>query len=288
MNRIYAEDVYREVLGKKAKITSRLYGGMMNVSYLINNGTKREYILYLPNGKANKIVNRVNEKAVHTIVFNLGLTKENIYFDTVRGIKINEYIPGISLDKTNEIDYQKVADLLHQLHDSKELAPNDYQPLNRLAYYENKALSYVKEKDEYRYLRDFFSCHYNKLHNLPKVLCHNDFQKSNIIAGEDGNYYLIDFEFAGNNDPIYDIAAFGNNSIEEGEKLLIQYFKKPIKEEWERFYLWRLFISLQWHVVAVSKHYQNEGSLTKFDFDAVATYFLKNARRAKAKFLALK
>ena len=288
MNRTYVEDIYRKELGKTTKITERLYGGMMNVSYLLKNSSDKTYIMYLPNGKANKIVNRKNELAVHKIAYELGLTKENIYFDTTKGIKINEYIPGSSLDKLDSFDYDKVAELLHLFHDSNTLAPNDYQPLNRLAYFENKALSYTREKNEYRYLRDFFSSQYNHLANLPKVLCHNDAQKSNIIAGNDGKYYLIDFEFAGNNDPLYDIATFANNSIEEGEELLRHYLVKPTKEEWRRFYLWRIFISLQWHVVAIGKHYQKEGNLTKYNFLQVANYFLANAKLAKEKYLLIK
>lgn len=287
MNRIYIEDVYRKVLGKSAKITKRLYGGMMNVSYIVEDKGNNQYIMYLPIGKANKIVDRKNEKINYNIAVELGICKPNIYFDTTKGIKINEYIIGESLDKKDEIDYDKVAEILHRLHDSNKLAPNDYQPLNRLAYYENVALSYSPETNEYRYLRDFFSSQYEHLHNLPKVFSHNDAQRSNFIVGDDGNYYLIDYEFAGNNDPIYDIASFANNSIEEGEELLRHYLGKPTKEEWKRFYLWRVFISLQWHEVAIMKHYQKEGALSNFNFLAVAGYFLRNGQKARDKYLAL-
>ena len=45
-------------------------------------------------------------------------------------MKIKEYIEGTSLDKLppEEIDYQKAADLLHLIHDSKKLAKEDYHP----------------------------------------------------------------------------------------------------------------------------------------------------------------
>ena len=127
----------------------------------------------------------------------------------------------------------------------------------------------------------------NILSSQEKVFSHNDYQKSNILKGEDGKYYVIDFEFAANNDPIYDIAAFANGTIEDGEKLLVCYFNNPTREQYQRFYLWRIFISLQWHNVAIAKHYQKEGKEASFNFLAVAKFFLDLAKKAEEKFLSL-
>ena len=290
MNRVYLKDILTNVLGEGYVLESRIYGGMMNISYVVRDKKGKKYIIYLPNGKANKLVNRPLEEENSRIASDLGLTSKFIYFDTKRGIKIKEYIEGTSLDKidTSEIDYQKVADLLHLLHDSKELSKEDYHPFDRLANYENKAISFQKESNEYRALKDFLSTHINLLTLKEKVFSHNDFQRSNIIKGNDGKYYIIDFEFAANNDPIYDIAAFANGTIEDGEKLLECYYLKPTKEQYQRFYLWRIFISLQWHNVAIAKHYQKEGKEASFNFLMVAKFFLDLAKKAEDKFLSLK
>jgi len=287
MNRIYVKDILHRVFKDDYQITGRLYGGMMNVSYLIEDSYARKYILYIPNGKANKLVNRPYERRSQQLAYNLGITSRNLYFDEIRGIKINDYIEGTSLDKyEGEINYQKVADLLHILHSSKELCPNDYNPLQRYFNYEKKALSFQRLSDRYYKSRDFFFTYVPYLEeHYEKVACHNDSQKSNFVAGNDGNYYIIDFEFAGNNDPMYDIAAFGNNSVDEGEELLKVYCNgKPSEDEWKRYYLWRVFISLQWFLVAIAKHYQKEGKATGFNFMSVAEYFLLNAEEAKRRF----
>ena len=289
MNRVYLKDILTKVLGEGYVLESRIYGGMMNISYIVRDSEGKKYVIYLPNGKANKLVNRKLEEENSKIISDLGLTSKFIYFDTKRGIKIKEYIEGVSLDKVDqeEIDYQKVADLLHLLHDSKKIAEEDYHPFDRLANYENKALSFQKESNEYRELKDFLSTHMNILSSQEKVFSHNDYQKSNILKGEDGKYYVIDFEFAANNDPIYDIAAFANGTIEDGEKLLVCYFNNPTREQYERFYLWRIFISLQWHNVAIAKHYQKEGKEASFNFLMVAKFFLDLAKKAEEKFLSL-
>lgn len=289
MNRVYLKDILTKVLGEGYVLESRIYGGMMNISYIVRDSKGKKYIIYLPNGKANKLVNRKLEEENSKIISDLGLTSKFVYFDTKRGIKIKEYIEGVSLDKIDqkEIDYQKVADLLHLLHDSKKMAEEDYHPFDRLANYENKALSFQKESNEYRELKDFLSTHMNILSSQEKVFSHNDYQKSNILKGEDGKYYVIDFEFAANNDPIYDIAAFANGTIEDGEKLLERYYNNPSKEQYKRFYLWRIFISLQWHNVAIAKHYQKEGKEASFNFLMVAKFFLDLAKKAEEKFLSL-
>lgn len=289
MNRIYLKDILTSTLGKDYVLESRIYGGMMNISYIVRNKNGKKYIIYLPNGKANKLVNRVLEEDNSRIMSDLGLTSKFIYFDKVRGIKIKEYLEGESLDKIDpeQIDYQKVADLLHLIHDSKELSKEDYHPFDRLAIYENKAISFRKESNEYRSLKDFLSCHINLLSSREKVFSHNDFQKSNIIKDKDNKYYVIDFEFAANNDPLYDVAAFANGSIKDGEELLKCYLNNPSKKDYQIFYLWRIFISLQWHNVAIAKHYQKEGKQTSFNFLMVAKFFLDLAKEAQDKFESL-
>ena len=114
-----------------------------------------------------------------------------------------------------------------------------------------------------------------------KTLCHNDAQRSNIVKTPDDEYFFIDFEFVGNNDPIYDIAAFGNGTVSEGRKLLDAYFNgNPSEDKIKRYYLWRIFISLQWYNVAITKHYRGEGKAHNFDFMMVANHFLQNAKDA--------
>ena len=85
----------------------------------------------------------------------------------------------------------------------------------------------------------------------------------------------------GNNDPIYDIATFGNGTVEEGFELLKEYAPNPSIDLMRRYYLWRIFVSLQWYNVALVKHYRGEGAIHNFNFLSVADFFLNNAKTAK-------
>ena len=270
--------VLQEVFHNEGKVIAPLVGGMMNQSYIVSYQNKK-YVLYISTEQANEMVDRPLEKANQKLIIDLGITSKNFSFDTEKGIKVNEYIEGSSLDKADSYDSKKVAKLLKVMHQSEKLSRDDYQPFKRFVAYEQEAYSFQeKMEDEYDELRSTIFENKDFLESQKLVLCHNDAQKSNIVKSLEDKYYLIDFEFMGNNDPIYDIATFGNGLVSEGYQLLNDYFdNKPTTEEKERYYLWRIFISLQWHNVAIVKHYRGEGKTHGFDFLAVANFFLNNA-----------
>lgn len=272
------DELIKKVLGEKAEIIAPLYGGMMNESYIAEIENKR-YVCYFSTAQANEMVDRNLEKENQEIVYGLGLTSKNVYFDTTNGIKINEFIEGDSLNKTTSFDYEKVASIFKKLHSSQILSKSDYSPFVRFDNYEKEASEFVHHRSE-KYLEMTEKLRKNRLflENLPKVLCHNDAQKSNIVKDLHDNYFFIDFEFMANNNAIYDIATFGNDNLDEGRMLLDFYFGgHPTKENIETFYLWRMLISLQWHNVALIKHYRGEGKLHNYNFKDVADYFLNLA-----------
>ena len=274
-------DLLNKVFNGDAKVVSPLVGGMMNQSYIIESKGKK-YVLYISTEQANEMVDRPLEQANQKMIYDLGLTSKNIYFDTDKGIKINEYIEGNSLNNFDTFDSKKVAALLKAMHTSGKLSRDNYNPFKRFVAYEDEANGFITERFEgYEELRKAIFDNQDFLESNKLALCHNDAQKSNIVRDLQDNYYLIDFEFMGNNDSIYDIATFGNNVVEEGYQVLCDYFDgNPTIDEKKRYYLWRIFVSLQWHNVAIVKHYRGEGKTHGFDFLAVARFFLENAKTA--------
>ena len=106
-----------------------------------------------------------------------------------------------------------------------------------------------------------------------------------IIKDLNDNYFMIDFEFAANNYALYDVACFGNDNVNDGVLLLKEYKNgSPSLLDYKRFYLWRIFISLQWYNVALIKHYRGEGDAHKINFLKVSEHFLSNAKEAYSLF----
>ena len=62
--------------------------------------------------------------------------------------------------------------------------------------------------------------------NIPQVPCHNDTYYNNFLLS-DGKLWLIDWEYSGNHDPIWDLAYFSNLAKlneEQNTHLLTTYF----------------------------------------------------------------
>ena len=118
MNELEIKQLINKVLGEGSSIESPLVGGMMNISYIVKDKNNKRYVLYISTEQANEMVDRPLEKEHQAIAYLLGVTSKNIYFDVQKGIKINEYIEGSSIDKINEFDYDKIAELFHKFHSS--------------------------------------------------------------------------------------------------------------------------------------------------------------------------
>ena len=274
------ENIIKKYLGESAQIEKQILGGMMNGSFLVDYQDKK-YILYMPTPQANEMVNRKEEKRHLDIVYPLGVTSKNVYFDIPSGIKINEFIEGESLNNLDNYNEQKVADILKKLHKSGLKSNLDYQPFERFLGFEKEALEFDSLSDDYRAFKELLFSNREYLESDPLVLSHNDFQKSNIVFNpRDDRYYMIDFEFMANNSEIYDIACFANNDVNDGLRLLRAYFGNPSVEETRKFYMWRIFISMQWYLVAIIKHYRKEGEKHHFNFLAVADHFMNIAKTA--------
>lgn len=272
----------KDIIGDDVKVISSLQGGMMNEAYIVESH-RGKFVYYISTAQANEMVDRALEKKTQNITYELGLTSENIYFDLKKGIKINRFIEGDSINHVNDVDFKKVADLMVKFHASKDKAGVYYDPLTRLENYRKEAEGHVKEFDkEFYELWEVVMSNKNFLLSQTRTLAHNDAQRSNIVRNIYNNYFFIDFEFAADNDPVYDIGTFGNDHVSDGVELLKEYEKiVPLKDGLKRYALWRIDISLQWYLVAIIKHYRGEGAIHGFNFLDVAHHFLLNALEAR-------
>lgn len=269
---------------KEYKIEKRIFGGMMNEAYIVSANNKR-YIIYIPGKGSNDLVNRENEKLVQSKVYNASLTSKNIYFDTVTGIKINEFIEGKSLNfvKDEEIDISSLAHSLKKLHQiNVDDVKEEYDVFKNIKDYHDLGIKnnliYDKKLLD---LEKFIISKRNYLEGNKTVLSHNDLQKSNIVLSDDNKYLLIDFEFMMKNDPIYDIACFANDKISDGYQLLEAYYKDELDDGKKiRFYLFRIAIALQWAFLAEFKHFNKEGEIHGYNFKEVAKHFIDLASDA--------
>jgi len=77
-----------------------------------------------------------------------------------------------------------------------------------------------------------------KSDNIEWEMCHNDICANNILLGKNGSY-LIDWEYAGDNDPAADIASYiinYDNTPEDCDRILQEYFQRELTRKEQRHY----------------------------------------------------
>ncbi|HAX73594.1 MAG TPA: phosphotransferase [Firmicutes bacterium] len=263
------------------EVAYRLMGGMSNFMYVVKvNGL--QYTFRIPGKNAEVFVDRVEELENIKKVDVLHINNKTLYLDTKTGYKLAEYVEGVPLsDKENPEDYlNEVASVLKRLHESNVSATKDYNPEGRLASYEQLVLDLnFKHDPKYDELKSEFCTYLPELNKIEKVFCHNDSQISNIVV-EGEQVYLLDWEFGGNNDPLYDVACVGNKEFELAVKFLPVYLgRDPKPSEFKRLYVWRAFQCLQWHNVAMYKELIGLSADLGVDFKFVSGLYLQKAEQ---------
>jgi thiamine kinase-like enzyme len=222
------------------------------------------------------LINKIDKKFLEE----QGLNNNTIYLDIETGYKIAEYIEGQPLSELNPLDYlQEAANVLHQVHDSQLKSEYDYDPLGRLALYEQHTKEYGHtHSDRYEELKARFLSFKDAYLNKERyTLSHGDSQISNFLKTKD-ELRLMDWEFAGNNDPFYDIACFGNNDFNHALALLPVYLgREATISESNRLYFYRAFQCLQWHNVALYKEFIGLSIDLGVDFMFVSNLYLDKA-----------
>ena len=162
--------------------------GMTNRSFLFSCNDKK-YIMRIPGEGTDKLINRREEATVYKLINKLGISDNVIYIDPQSGYKITEYIEGVRACDPFNIFSQ--IDFYESLWEGKGSVYKDYK----------------KTKENVLSLKPYIDTHVERY-----VLTHIDAVPDNFLFYKTENgteqIYLIDWEYAGMQDPHVDIAMF--------------------------------------------------------------------------------
>lgn len=240
-------------------------GGMTNKNYLITINNKK-YVLRIAGAGTTNIINRYSEKINAREVSKIGVDKELIYFNEETGIKISEYIekaetlnPETSKKSENLLLTSK---LLKKLHTSNIKFENRFNVFNEIKKYENliknKELIYKAYGGYTENRKLIFGLeNFLKKNGMVIVSCHNDTVPENFIKNDKNEMFLIDWEYSGMNDPMWDLAAHSleSNFDEREENIFLEnYFEKNIKkEDYLRIGCYKVLQDFLWSIWTILK-----------------------------------
>ena len=230
-------------------------GGLTNRTYKVILESKN-VVVRLPGEGTEELINRYDEKHSTELACKIGIDAHLYMFDESTGIKITEYIESSKTMSPETMREDKnivlAAKLLYKLHNCGYDTGVQFDVINMAENYEkiikaNNVSLYKDYEDVKQFIRKIQQ---DYLLNVKKVPCHNDPLCENWILKDSKDMYLIDWEYAGMNDPMWDLADLsieGNYDSKNDELLLESYFnKKPGKEEFKAFLINKVLIDYLW------------------------------------------
>lgn len=238
-------------------------GGLTNHTYRVTLENGGEYVVRIPGEGTEQMIDRNNEMISTKLACELGVDAKMLYFGE-DGSKITEYIPNavtMSCDTLREEEriYQ-VADVFKKMHSCGVDTGVPFEVFDMAAEYEsiisemNVAMfeDYAENKTKVMQIKSQI----DKAVNAPKVPCHNDPLCENWVIGN-GRMYLIDWEYAGMNDGMWDLADV---SIEAGFDenqditLLTAYLgKEPTVTDKQHFLASKIYVDYLWTLWAKAR-----------------------------------
>ena len=198
--------------------------GMTNRSFLFSCKDKK-YIMRIPGEGTDQLINRRQEAAVYQTIAGRRICDEIAYINPENGYKITEYLEGARVcDAENEEDLQKCMKKLREFHGQKLRVDHSFDLFGQMEYYESlwegtpsAYKDYEKTKAHVLQLKDYIEANAGEW-----VLTHIDAVPDNFLFVEENGkeeIRLIDWEYAGMQDPHVDIAMFCIYSLYKKEQV---------------------------------------------------------------------
>lgn len=229
--------------------------GMTNRSFFFECLNKK-YIMRIPGEGSDMLVNRAHEAEVYGALKGKGIADNVLYINPDSGYKLAEFInDSVVCDPDNTADLELCMKKLRELHNNEIKVSHKFDIFEKIFYYEslwggNKSVfnDYCETKEKVFALKPYIDA--NK---APEVLTHIDAVPDNfLITEKDGirKVRLIDWEYAGMQDPHVDIAMFCVYSLynrEKIERLIDIYFENNCPDKTRiKIYCYIAAVGLLW------------------------------------------
>ena len=246
-----------------ADASSTRLGGLTNINHLVTVGDDR-YVLRIPGEGTSEFINRADEEVTARSAAAAGVNAEVIFFDPADGLMVTRYVDGAAtMHAERFLDLEAVAHAgppLRRLHTRAAPFKNDFALFRMIDDYKTLLASKgATLPDGYDEVQRRAQSVRAALEAAPARLvpAHCDPLCENFLdTGE--RMFLIDYEYAGNNDPMWDL---GDLSVEgafgpgQDEALLHAYFENDAPPDQRgRMIAYKAMCDLLWTLWGVIQH----------------------------------
>ena len=245
---VFSDGEYKEI--------ERL-GGMTNHSYKITRCDGQEYLVRIPGEGTEEMINRLDERKSTELGCKLGIDSELLYFGD-DGRKVMRFIPDPQ-PMNEEVMSRKenllqAAEIFHRLHTCGVDTGVRFEVFEMADLYEkiirNGGVAFHEDYEEVKQTVMDIKAAIDKGGVVKKTPCHNDSLMGNWVLDKDGKLYLIDWEYSGMNEPMWDLSCLSieaNYTEENDNDLLEAYFgRKYTVEEKKRFIAAKMYVDYLW------------------------------------------
>ncbi|MCU0082025.1 NTP transferase domain-containing protein [Streptococcus danieliae] len=227
------------VRSEKISNIRALKKGMTNRSFLFQCQSKK-YIMRIPGVGTDVLINRESEASVYRALDGLDISDRVLYMNPKNGYKLTEYLLGArNCDMDCKDDVVKCIGKLKEFHDRALRVEHEFDLFEQILFYEGLRgdissvyQSYRATKERVFKLRGFIERNVER-----KVLTHVDAIPDNFLIFENKGIEeirIIDWEYAGMQDPHVDIAMFCIYSLysrEQIDQIIDLYFENQVEED---------------------------------------------------------
>ena len=271
------EDIKLEPLG----------GALTNVCYKVTTGGGA-YVLRLAGEGTSDYIDRATEKHNARVAAEAGVNAEVIFFDATDGTMVTRFVEGVCMNAgewfcgdsgapvraaralkrvhtlgrlfRSRFDvFAAIDGYLDLLHGWRTPLPEDYYEVGRRARAVRLAL---------------------KASPAALVPCHNDPWPGNLLDA-DGRIYLIDWEYSGMNDPLWDLATLSVEASfgpEQDRTMMEAYYGARLSPVlYSRLEVYKAMSDLHWSVWGIVQHAKGNRA------EDFRSYGLERLGRSKAR-----
>ena len=244
-----------------------LGGGLTNVSYKVTTGGAA-YVLRLAGEGTSEYIDRKAEEHNARVAAEARVNADIVYFDATDGTMVTRFVEGVSMNAGDGFGRDsgapvRAARALKQVHSLGRVFRSRFDVFAAIEGYLDLLRGWrMPLPEDYYEVGQRARAVRLALEASPAALvpCHNDPWPGNLLDadGPDGRIYLIDWEYSGMNDPMWDLADLSVEAGFEPEQdciMMEAYYGARLSPQlYSRLEVYKAMSDLHWSVWGFVQH----------------------------------